>query len=106
MNYTGTKDVMKELAAVSPLHRDLTYEEVEKGNSLWPYHGEPLRGEMNEVPEIEVRALSNNLPPTGVGELGLDTTGAAVANAVFAATGARIRELPMTPARVLATLRG
>ncbi len=52
MNYTGTKDVMKELAAVSPLHRDLTYEEVEKGSSLWPYHGEPLRGEMNEVPEI------------------------------------------------------
>ncbi len=52
MNYTGTKDVMKELAAVSPLHRDLTFEEVEKGSSLWPYHGEPLRGEMNEVPEI------------------------------------------------------
>jgi predicted molibdopterin-dependent oxidoreductase YjgC len=52
MNYAGTKDVMKELANVSPLHRDLTYEEVEKGNSLWPYHGGPLRGEMNEVPEI------------------------------------------------------
>jgi NADH-quinone oxidoreductase chain G len=52
MNYTRTKDVMKELASVSPLHRDLTYEEVEKGKSLWPYHGEPLRGEMNEVPEI------------------------------------------------------
>jgi predicted molibdopterin-dependent oxidoreductase YjgC len=25
---------------------------VEKGSSLWPYHGAPLRGEMNEVPEI------------------------------------------------------
>jgi CO/xanthine dehydrogenase Mo-binding subunit len=29
----------------------------------------------------------------------------AVANAVFAATGARVRELPMTPARVLAALQ-
>ncbi len=74
---------------------------VEQSN----FHDYPVM-RMNEVPEIEVRALSNNLPPTGVGELGLDTTGAAVANAVFAATGARIRELPMTPARVLATLRG
>ena len=60
MNYTGTKDVMKELAAVSPLHRDLAYEEVEKGNSLWPYHGEPLRGEMNEVPEITDKTENYN----------------------------------------------
>ncbi|MEN8263252.1 MAG: NADH-quinone oxidoreductase subunit NuoG [Nitrospirota bacterium] len=60
INYTGTKDVMKELAAVSPLHRDLTYEEVEKGDSLWPYHGGPLRGEMNEVPEIVDKAENYN----------------------------------------------
>ena len=52
MNYSGSESVMKELAAVSPLHRDLAYEEIGRGNSLWPYHGEPLRGEMNEVPEI------------------------------------------------------
>jgi isoquinoline 1-oxidoreductase beta subunit len=61
---------------------------------------------MNEVPEIQVKALSNNKPPGGVGELGLATTGAAVANAVFAATGARVRELPLLPDRVLAALRG
>jgi isoquinoline 1-oxidoreductase beta subunit len=60
---------------------------------------------MNEVPEIEVRALTNTRPPSGIGELGLATTGAAVANALFAATGVRIRELPMTPDRVLAALR-
>ena len=60
---------------------------------------------MNEVPEIQVKALSNNKPPGGVGELGLATTGAAVANAVFAATGARVRELPLLPDRVLAALR-
>lgn len=60
---------------------------------------------MNEVPEIQVKALSNTRPPTGVGELGLDTTGAAVANAVFAATGARVRQLPLMPERVLAALQ-
>jgi len=60
---------------------------------------------MNEVPAIHVRALSNQKPPSGVGELGLATTGAALANAVFAATGARVRELPLTPDRVLAALR-
>jgi isoquinoline 1-oxidoreductase beta subunit len=60
---------------------------------------------MNEVPDIQVKALSNDKPPSGVGELGLATTGAAVANAVFAATGARVRELPLMPDRVLAALR-
>jgi isoquinoline 1-oxidoreductase beta subunit len=59
---------------------------------------------MNEVPEVEVRALTNTRPPSGIGELGLATTGAAVANALYAATGVRMRELPMTPDRVLAAL--
>lgn len=60
---------------------------------------------MNEVPNIEVRALSTNNPPTGMGEIGLASTGAALANAVFAATGARVRHLPLTPARIQAAMR-
>lgn len=68
------------------------------------FHDYPVM-RMNEVPEVEVRALSNDKPPSGIGELGLATTGAAVANALFAATGARVRELPLTPDRVLAALR-
>ena len=67
------------------------------------FHDYPVM-RMNEVPEIQVRALSNDKPPSGVGELGLATTGPAIANAVFAATGARVRELPMTPDHVLAAL--
>lgn len=67
------------------------------------FHDYPIM-RMNEVPDIHVSALSNDNHPTGVGELGLDTTGAAVANAVFAATGARVRELPLLPDRVLAAL--
>ena len=52
MNYSDTEDVMREIARVSPLYRDLTYNEIAQGNCLWPYHGEPLRGEVNEVPEM------------------------------------------------------
>ena len=69
------------------------------------FHDYPVM-RMNEMPELHVRALSSDGPPSGVGELGLATTGPAIANAVFAATGVRLRELPMTPERVLAALRG
>ncbi|GBE03339.1 MAG TPA: NADH dehydrogenase (quinone) subunit G [Nitrospirae bacterium] len=50
MNYSETEDIMREIARVSPLYRDLSYNEIAQGNCLWPYHGEPLRGEVNEVP--------------------------------------------------------
>jgi formate dehydrogenase major subunit/formate dehydrogenase alpha subunit len=53
MNYSDTEDVMREMAKISPLYRDLTYNEIAQGNCLWPYHGEPLRGEVNEVPEMQ-----------------------------------------------------
>ncbi len=52
MNYSGPEDIMREMAKVSPLHSELTYEEISRGECLWPYHGEPLRGEVNEVPEM------------------------------------------------------
>jgi isoquinoline 1-oxidoreductase beta subunit len=59
---------------------------------------------MNEMPNIEVRAISTDNPPTGMGEIGLASVSGAIANAVFAATGARVRHLPLTPERVLAAL--
>ena len=68
------------------------------------FHDYPVM-RMNEMPELHVRALPSDQPPSGVGELGLATTGPAIANAVFAATGVRLRELPMTPERVLAALQ-
>ena len=50
MNYSGPEDIMREIAGVSPLYRDLTYEEIGTGNCLWPYNGEPLRGEVKDIP--------------------------------------------------------
>ena len=44
------------------------------------------------------------LPPGGAGEPASRGTAAAIANAIFDATGARIRQAPLTPARVKAAL--
>ena len=46
MPYNSSEDIMAEMVRVSPLHTGLTYEDVDKGNALWPYKGEPLRAEM------------------------------------------------------------
>lgn len=51
-----------------------------------------------EMPEIEVGIVSSNAAPSGVGEPGVPPTGPAVANAIFAQTGTRILNLPMTKA--------
>ncbi|MGA8709128.1 MAG: xanthine dehydrogenase family protein molybdopterin-binding subunit [Steroidobacteraceae bacterium] len=49
---------------------------------------------MNEMPKVEVHIVPSTVEPTGVGEPGVAPLGPAVANAVFAATGKRIRVLP------------
>jgi isoquinoline 1-oxidoreductase beta subunit len=51
---------------------------------------------MNEMPEIQVHLVRSNEAPGGIGEPGTAGTAAALANAVFAATGTRIRRLPIT----------
>jgi isoquinoline 1-oxidoreductase beta subunit len=53
---------------------------------------------MNETPVIEVHLVRNGEAPGGIGELGTASTAPALANAVFAATGKRLRKLPLRPA--------
>ncbi|MBF0528091.1 MAG: xanthine dehydrogenase family protein molybdopterin-binding subunit [Deltaproteobacteria bacterium] len=60
---------------------------------------------MSEVPEIEVHVIQSNDRIGGMGEPGITPVAPAVANAVFQATGARIRRLPLTPERVSAALQ-
>jgi CO/xanthine dehydrogenase Mo-binding subunit len=53
---------------------------------------------MNETPPIEVHLVRNSEAPGGIGEPGTAATAPALANAVFAATGTRIRQLPLQKA--------
>jgi isoquinoline 1-oxidoreductase subunit beta len=54
---------------------------------------QPLR--INEMPKIDVYILQSNEKPTGVGEPGVPPVAPAVANAIYAATGKRLRNLPL-----------
>ena len=59
------------------------------------FHDYPLL-RMNEAPLVEVFVVPSTAPPTGIGEPGTPPIAPAVANAVFAATGTRLRSLPLT----------
>ena len=50
---------------------------------------------MNECPQIEIELVRNLEAPSGVGEAAVPPVAAAIANAVFAATGVRRRRLPL-----------
>jgi xanthine dehydrogenase YagR molybdenum-binding subunit len=60
-----------------------------------------------DVPWIDATALDipdyqlDSVGARGIGEIGITGTGAAVANAIFHATGKRVRELPITPDKLI-----
>jgi isoquinoline 1-oxidoreductase beta subunit len=74
------------------LHGEITLREgrVQQSN----FHDyPPLR--LNEMPKVEVHIVPSTERPSGVGEPGVPPIAPAVANAVFAATGKRLRRLPL-----------
>ncbi len=59
---------------------------------------------MQSMPPVEVHIIASSEPPGGVGEPGVPPIAPAVANALFAATGARLRSLPMTADKIKSAL--
>jgi isoquinoline 1-oxidoreductase beta subunit len=55
---------------------------------------------MNQAPAIEVHLVQNTEPPGGLGEPGTSAIVPAVTDAIFAATGKRLRKLPVDPAEL------
>jgi isoquinoline 1-oxidoreductase beta subunit len=51
---------------------------------------------MNEMPELDVELVVSTEAPGGIGEPSVALVAPAIANAVFAATGQRIRSLPLS----------
>jgi isoquinoline 1-oxidoreductase beta subunit len=72
---------------------------VEQGN----FDDYPLLA-LDETPRVEVHIVRSTEAPGGIGEPGVPPVAPAVANALFAATGARVRRLPMTRANVMAAM--
>lgn len=74
------------------MNAELTYENhAPEQDNFHAYEGMRLY----QTPIIEVKALSNASKIRGIGEPGVPPAAPALANAIFAATGQRIRELPM-----------
>ena len=50
---------------------------------------------LSEMPELDIHIIENSEAPGGVGEAGLPPVAPALGNAIFAATGVRLRNLPI-----------
>jgi len=70
---------------------------IEKGRVKEANFDEYEMLRIDEMPVVEVHVVPSTEPPTGVGEPGVPVVAPAVFNAIFAATGKRIRRLPLRP---------
>jgi isoquinoline 1-oxidoreductase beta subunit len=79
------------------LHAEIT---VEEGRIMQSNFHDFALLRCSQAPEIAVHIVGSEAAPTGVGEPPYPPVAPAIANAIFAATGARVRELPFGAARM------
>jgi CO/xanthine dehydrogenase Mo-binding subunit len=71
-----------------------------RGITSFDWHSYPII-DFSEAPSTQVIVLDRpDQPPLGAGEAAQGPTGAAIANAIFSATGRRVRDLPITPQKI------
>ena len=87
------------------LGEEVTWDDHNVTSVDWDsYHSLPLGF---AVPKIEVVLLNRpDDPATGAGETAITVVAGAIGNAIFDATGARIRQVPFTPERIKSALAG
>jgi CO/xanthine dehydrogenase Mo-binding subunit len=84
------------------LKEQVTWEDSHITSSDWDSY--PIL-KFSEVPDVEIVLIDRpERPVLGAGEPATVTTAAAIANAIFAASGARVREVPLTFQRIRAAL--
>ena len=92
---------------VARMHAALSEELTVKGGAIRESNFHQYRVmRMSDMPEIHTKLIATENAPTGMGEVGVPTVAPAIANAVFKLTGVRVRQLPMSPERVQAALKG
>jgi CO/xanthine dehydrogenase Mo-binding subunit len=84
------------------LHEEVTFDETSVTSTDWMKYPVLRHSDHPTITPIVVQRLDE--PSTGAGEETMAAAAAAIANAVFDATGVRMRQYPMTPARVLVAL--
>jgi xanthine dehydrogenase YagR molybdenum-binding subunit len=88
------------------LHED-TYVDQRNGriaNANFAEYRVPVNADIGDIDVSAIDApdpIVDSVGARGIGEIGITGTGAAVANAIFHATGKRVRELPITPDKLL-----
>lgn len=71
-----------------------------KQSNFYDYHVP----RMTDLPELEIKLIQTRNAPTGAGQMATPLVASAISNAVYQLTGARLRQQPMLPERVLAAL--
>ena len=96
----GVGAALTEINRIDPRYGSLAAQDL--GTYFPPVHADIANLDAYFLPEVDETA--NPLGIKGVGEAGICGAGAAVANAVYNACGARVRDYPLTPERVLAAM--
>jgi isoquinoline 1-oxidoreductase beta subunit len=100
LNLSGAKNQIEGsiVDALSTANLEITFENGKTRQSNFSNY---RLLKMNQAPEIECHFIQSNNPPTGLGEPPFLSVAPAIANAVFAATGTRVREMPFKRAGII-----
>ena len=100
LNLSGARNQVEGAVvdALSTAGLEITFANgaAQQGN----FSGYPLL-RIDQAPEIECHFIQSDHSPTGLGEPPISAATPAIANAIFAATGNRIRELPFSRAGIV-----